>query len=78
MKDLNRFNQLQKIYSVFNSFTTEKDNENSELWKLFDNLDFIFETDGEKREKLEKMYLKLEKYIEEAKELILTESKTYL
>ena len=35
MKDLNRFNQLQKIYSVFNSFSAEKDNGNSELWKLF-------------------------------------------
>lgn len=78
MKDMNRFNQLQKIYSVFNSFTAEKEDENSEMFNLFDNLDFIFEQDSAKREKIEVMYFELEKYIAEAKELIVTESKTYL
>jgi len=77
-EDFNRFKELQKIYSVLNSFTAEIGNENSEMWKLFDNLDYIFQNDGEKREKLDKMHLKLERYIKEAKELIIKESKTYL
>ena len=35
MKDINRFNQLQKIFSVFNSFTAEYEDNNSEMFNLF-------------------------------------------
>lgn len=78
MKDFNRFNHLQKIYSVLNFFTAEKEDKTSKMFNLFDNLEFIFEQDMKKRDKLEEMYFELEKYIAEAKELIMQESKIYL